>query len=65
MCYSFLVLISLMGEFVIYLLGDQPTTCPFCGSRTDFYDIHHSEEYYQIHFCRQVSCGFIFIAMED
>jgi hypothetical protein len=49
----------------IYLLGDEQTTCPYCGRRTDFYEFVHKTEQYQIHFCKAWDCGFIFLATED
>ena len=32
---SFLAKLAEMRNFDIYLIGDQPTTCPKCGARTE------------------------------
>ena len=54
-----------MKGLEIILLSDQPTTCPICGARTDFYEFVHDNEQYQIHFCKNWDCGIAFLAMED
>lgn len=47
-----------------FLIGDQPTTCPCCGSRTDWDDLYYPE-YLQLHWCMNMKCGFTFVAIED
>jgi hypothetical protein len=42
-----------------FILGEQPTTCPHCGMRTDFTE-HHS---FQHHRC--AACDFQFIWTEN
>lgn len=49
----------------IFLLGDQPQTCPKCGIRTLFEEFHDEPEMYQIHWCRSSTCGFRFVAIDD
>jgi len=41
----------------VYLIGDQPTTCPKCGARTEYKELDGGR---QDHACMQ--CGFHFIA---
>jgi hypothetical protein len=50
----------------VFLLDDeQPTTCPHCGSRTDFDELD-TGGHTQHHRCLNVStCGFEFIAEEE
>ncbi len=52
-------------EDAIQLIGDQPTTCPLCGARTEFDE--HTEQglYFQIHTCPNEACGLRFRAEED
>ena len=45
-----------------YLLNDQPTTCGFCGARTDFEKINYVM---QLHKCLNPDCGYKFITEED
>lgn len=44
----------------VYLLNDQPTTCPQCGCRTEFKSLPNGQEE---HSCR--GCGFEFIGEFD
>ena len=46
----------------VFIYTDQPTTCPKCGSRTDFIlDLSHTVEQTQIHQCLDDSCKFEFV----
>ena len=54
-----------MEELEIFLIGDQPTTCPYCGARTHFDQFDTETEMYQVHTCLTPECNFLFIAMED
>lgn len=46
--------------------GDQPTTCPYCGARTEMLlDLGHTNQEYQIHICLSPTCNFTFIAEKD
>ena len=50
----------------IYLLGagDQPTTCPICGARTDWEDVPQEDDVnVQRHEC--LNCKYEFILEED
>jgi hypothetical protein len=49
----------------VFLLDDQPTTCPICGVRTIFYEFVHNTEQYQIHLCIVLNCSYVFLAVED
>ena len=50
-----------------FLISDQPTTCPKCGARTDFYDDTSpvSNEVVQIHTCLSPTCKFEFVVEFD
>lgn len=53
-----------MTEIPVFLISDQPTTCPMCGNRTEFFpDILNSK--LQLHFCLSLECDFIFIIEEE
>lgn len=45
----------------VYIVGDQPTTCPKCGARTDFSEMEKEQQ----HICLNESCGKQFIVTED
>jgi hypothetical protein len=47
---------------VIWLNHDQPTTCPYCGTRTDFYQISEKQ---QFNICLNTACGFKFLSEND
>lgn len=48
-----------------FLLADQPTTCPYCGVRTDWYDFTHTNARMQIHFCENKDCSKVLIFEEN
>lgn len=51
---------------IMFLCGDQPTTCPKCGLRTDILlDMSHTRYGTQIHLCENQSCNFLFVQVED
>lgn len=57
-----------MIDFInTFLAGDQPTTCPKCGTRTDFYDEISpvSNKPIQLHTCLSVICKFRFVVEFD
>jgi hypothetical protein len=50
----------------LYWMNDQPTTCPYCGARTEYHDLIHQGVVYEINFClNKEHCGFVFAAVED
>ena len=50
--------------FEIYFYGDQPSTCPKCGSRTEIiFDLSHSKNQSQVHQCP--GCNFEFAMQSD
>ena len=51
---------GLAVEADIYIMGDQPTTCPKCGSRTEFVEIGYRQ---QDHEC--LGCHFTFVIEEE
>lgn len=49
-----------------YLAGDQPTTCPVCGNRTDcLLDIHWTKDKIQIHECLTKNCNLFVVVADD
>lgn len=50
----------------VYTFSDQPTTCPYCGARTEILlELLRSANVYQVHKCLSVNCGFEFIVEDD
>jgi len=50
----------------LYLMTEQPTTCPFCDARTDIIaDFYHTNLKLLINECLNKSCGFIFLEVEE
>lgn len=45
-----------------FLIGEEPTTCPSCGARTEFEEI---EDGLQLHQCLNEDCGKQFIGESD
>lgn len=57
---------SAPDPYHIYLMCDQPTTCPKCGSRTNFDEFeNHEGRYQEIHYCLNLECRFSFYVEED
>jgi len=54
-----------MKDIDIYLMGDQPTTCPKCGARTEqrlrIEDFHNDS---QFHICLSNECNYQFLVEE-
>lgn len=50
-------------NYEIFIMGDQPTTCSKCGSRTDWEDLPFVEYAQQLHTC--LGCGFVFLVHDD
>ncbi len=46
----------------VYIYSDQPTTCPKCGNRTDFFEQPNNQ---QIHVCMTVDCKYEFLCEES
>ena len=51
-----------LDELETFIMSDQPTTCPKCGSRTDSFDIDKEK---QQHLCLNDSCNFEFFKEEE
>ncbi len=50
----------------IFLMSDQPTTCPKCGLRTELLiSIYDSVLEEQINVCLSSICGFVFLTTEN
>jgi hypothetical protein len=50
----------------VFFMSDQPTTCPYCGARTDIIaDFMHTSYKVQINECPDPACGSIFIEEDD
>lgn len=54
-------------EIEVFLMNDQPVTCPKCGSRTDFEEVIQSNNTspIQIHQCLERVCQFKFQVEES
>lgn len=51
---------------IVYLLSENPATCPKCGARTDIiFDLSHSTIGTQIHECLAENCKKIFATEVD
>ncbi|MDB5015398.1 MAG: hypothetical protein JWQ84_230 [Mucilaginibacter sp.] len=49
-----------------YLMTDQPTTCPVCGTRTEIIsDFYHTLLQLQINECLNGNCKHVFFEVED
>ena len=54
------------NELQIFLMNDQPFTCPKCGARClGIADFHHTNAKLFINECLDKSCGFICGEEED
>ena len=50
----------------MYLINDQPNTCPECGARTDeIGSFYHTKEKYGVEMCLNGTCGKILTFCED
>lgn len=58
---KFCSLLERMNPSDIFLMGDQPTTCPICGTRTE---ICNESNLLQLHLCLNDKCYFKFL-VED
>jgi len=56
---------GMLQELEIFLLNDQPTSCPYCGARVDFYDFYYGNEFFQFNICLRDNCAYVFATMED
>lgn len=54
-------------ELEIFIMNDQPVTCPNCGCRTDFMENFYSENtgITQLHQCPDSECQFKFYVVES
>ena len=55
-------MVTVDGNLECYILGDQPTTCGLCGTRTGF---EVKEDDTQIHQCLNRECRYQFIAVSE
>jgi len=58
---QFCALLEKMNALEVYIMGDQPTTCPICGTRTE---ISKESNNIQLHHCPSDKCQFNFL-LED
>jgi len=48
--------------FEVFIRNDQPTSCPYCGSRTEILvDLSCTRFQTQIHECLRKTCRYVFI----
>jgi hypothetical protein len=51
---------------IVFMMTDQPTTCPYCGRRTEIVsDLLHTKMKAQVHKCPGESCNSVFVEVED
>ena len=49
----------------LYLINDQPTTCPLCGARSDIIsDFYHTNLLMLINECLYGGCKYVFLEVE-
>ena len=49
----------------VFIISDQPQTCPKCGNRTDLIlDLSNTKNQTQIHECLSDTCNFTFVTEE-
>ena len=50
----------------IFIMTDQPITCPLCGARAEIiYEFEMDELQSQLCECPNIECRFVFIIQED
>ncbi len=59
---DFISRLEKINDFDVFLMGDQPTTCPICGARTE---IIVDRQKIQIHLCLDLKCQYEFRVEED
>jgi hypothetical protein len=62
---DFIFLLVKMKNFEIFLMSDQPTTCPICGARTEVIFETFRKIAIQLHACMDKNCRFIFLEEDD
>ncbi len=51
---------------MLYLITDQPTTCPTCGTRTDIIsNFYHTNLRLFVNECLNINCKHVFLEVED
>ena len=51
---------------MVFLMIEQPSTCPYCGSRSKIIsDLSHTNSETQIHKCLDNNCHAIFVEVDD
>jgi hypothetical protein len=59
------MLFKIMNDLNIYLMGDQPPTCPICGVRTEIIFEVLESPFTQFHICKAMDCRYNFLLEED
>ena len=50
----------------VFMMTDQPTTCPYCGSRTEIIsDLFHTNLKAQVNQCLNEKCKTFFAEVQD
>lgn len=50
----------------VFMMSDQPTTCPYCGNRTEIIsDLFHTNLKAQVNKCYSIKCKSLFVEVED
>jgi hypothetical protein len=62
---SLLLKLERMTSYEIFIIGDQPTTCPICGARTELkLQLQNSPNKTQFHKCLSDNCKYFFTVEE-
>jgi hypothetical protein len=61
----FYSLLEKINDFNTYLMGDQPTTCPICGARTETMLELLNSPIIQFHVCLSEDCRYTLFLEED
>lgn len=59
---DFIFKLEKMNDLDVFLVSDQPTTCPICGARTE---ILYGFKKSQIHLCLDRRCRYKFLVEDD
>lgn len=55
---------AIISTIEIFLISDQPTTCPKCSARTELI-LNLSSTDLEVNFCLSPVCRFIFLTAEN
>jgi hypothetical protein len=62
---DFIFKLEKMNDIDVFLMCDQPTTCPLCGARTEVLFETFRKFAIQLHVCLDDECRFLFVQEEE